>query len=72
MNKKITKLLFVEDGSIDMDDLEDLKDLGIKVIVYRQNAQKPELLNLHNEKDVEAIGFNIQSKRDNNENDKAT
>ena len=42
-----TKILLVEDGSVDIDTLEsELLDMGIKVIVYRQGSQKPELINL--------------------------
>lgn len=48
---KISKLLFVEDGSVDVDAIEDeLYDMGIKVIVYRQGANKPELIDLEGEK----------------------
>lgn len=36
------KILLVEDGSVDVDDIEE--NLGIKCIVYRQGANKPEWL----------------------------
>lgn len=43
-NEKINceKILLVEDGSVDVDYIEE--DLGIKCIVYRQGANKPEWL----------------------------
>ena len=40
----IKKFLFVEDGSVDFDDIQDTLDLSnpeIKVIVYRQGSVKP-------------------------------
>lgn len=44
---KIKKLLFVEDGSVDVDNLEDeMMDLGIKVIVYRNGGAMPKLIDL--------------------------
>lgn len=44
---KISKLLFVESGSVDVDAIEgELFDMGIKIIVYRQGANKPELIDL--------------------------
>ena len=36
------KILLVEDDSVDVDDIEE--NLGIKCIVYRQGANKPEWL----------------------------
>lgn len=45
--KKYTKLLVVEDGSIDIEKEEEkLEGMGIKLLVYRQGAQKPELIDL--------------------------
>lgn len=39
------KILLVEDGSVDVDDLEEWCDeQGIKLVVYRQNSNKPEFL----------------------------
>ena len=38
----------IEDGSVDVDDLQqfiDERNLKIKIIVYRQGATKPELKN---------------------------
>ena len=41
----VKKILLVEDGSVDVDDLEEqLGYQGIKVVVYRQNSNKPEFL----------------------------
>lgn len=40
------KLLFVEDGSVDVDELQqffDEQDMMIKIVIYRQGAPKPEL-----------------------------
>lgn len=40
------KFLLVEDGSVDVDELEqffDEKDMKIKIVIYRQGAPKPEL-----------------------------
>ena len=38
------KVLLVEDGSVDVDYIEN--ELGIKCIIYRQGANKPEWLEL--------------------------
>lgn len=39
------KILLVEDGSVDVDDLEEwCANNGIKLVVYRQGANKPEFL----------------------------
>lgn len=46
---KITKLLIVEDGSVDLDELnKSIKEnqLGIKVIVYRQGSSPPRLVDI--------------------------
>ena len=50
MNKKNKtekwKYWLIEDGSVDVDDLQefiDEKNLKIKIIIYRQGAIKPEL-----------------------------
>lgn len=40
------KLLLVEDGSVDVDELQrffDEQDMKIKIVIYRQGAPKPEL-----------------------------
>ena len=40
------KILLVEDGSIDVDELQqffDEQDMKIKIIIYRQGSLKPEL-----------------------------
>ena len=40
------KLLLVEDGSLDVDELQkffDEQDMKIKIVTYRQGALKPEL-----------------------------
>ena len=40
------KYWLIEDGSVDVDDLQqfiDEKNLKIKIIIYRQGATKPEL-----------------------------
>ena len=45
----IQKFLFVEDGSVDSDELEEIlseKNPEIKVVVYRQGAAKPELVDI--------------------------
>ena len=47
------KFLFVEDGSVDIEELEqemEMKNPEIKVVVYRNGANKPELLDLGEEK----------------------
>lgn len=50
MNKKVKttkwKYWLIEDGSLDVDELQqfiDENNLKIKIIVYRQGSQKPEL-----------------------------
>lgn len=43
--KEYTKILLVEDGSIDEDTEKDkLEELGYKVLVYRQGSRTPEVL----------------------------
>lgn len=40
------KFLLVEDGSIDIDELQqffDEQDMKIKIVIYRQGSPKPEL-----------------------------
>ena len=40
------KLLLVEDGSVDVDELQqffDENDMKIKIVIYRQGSLKPEL-----------------------------
>lgn len=40
------KILLVEDGSIDVDELQqffDEQDMKIKIVIYRQGSLKPEL-----------------------------
>lgn len=45
--RTFTKVLYVEDGSVDVDELEQsLKDT--KVIVYRQGAVKPDMIDVSN------------------------
>lgn len=42
--KKFKKIMFVEDGSIDTDKLQDWAEVqGIQIITYRQGSTKPEL-----------------------------
>ena len=42
--KRTTKLLIVEDGSVDIECCEqDLLDMGIKILVYRQGSRPPML-----------------------------
>ncbi len=53
MNKKTNntkqakwKFLLIEDGSVDVDELQqffDEQDMKIKIIIYRQGSPKPEL-----------------------------
>lgn len=45
--KKTTKLLIVEDGSIDLENCkQDLLDMGIGLLVYRQGSHPPKLYDL--------------------------
>lgn len=40
------KILLVEDGSVDVDELQkffDEQDMKIKIVIYRQGSLKPEL-----------------------------
>lgn len=39
-----THILLVEDGSVDDCDIDPMKELGYKVIIYRQGANKPEII----------------------------
>ena len=44
------QVLFVEDGSVDLDELKAaLQGTSIKVIVYRQGSKMPQLVNLQEE-----------------------
>ena len=44
---KYKKLLLVEDGSVDLEKItEDLKDEPIYIILYRQGARIPEVIDL--------------------------
>ena len=43
----IKRILIVEDGSIDLDsNKQDLRDLGIKVLIYKKGSEPPRLYNL--------------------------
>ena len=45
MNIPTGQILMVEDGSVDVDELDEwCSDNGIKLIIYRQGANKPEFL----------------------------
>lgn len=47
-NKRIEKFLFVEDGTVDVDELTETlskKNPEIYVVVYRQGGRRPELIN---------------------------
>lgn len=48
--KPYKKLLYIEDGSIEASCLDDLRDANpeILVIVYRQGAMRPELVDIKN------------------------
>ena len=40
-------ILLIEDGSVDIDALEeDLMGMGIKILVYRSGSQKPDFIRL--------------------------
>lgn len=46
VNKTKWKFLLVEDGSVDIDELQqffDEKNMKIKIVIYRQGSPKPEL-----------------------------
>ena len=44
------QILFVEDGSVDLDEVKTaLQGTGIEVIVYRQGSKMPQLVNLQEE-----------------------
>lgn len=44
------QIFFVEDGSVDLDELKAaLQGTSIKVIVYRQGSKMPQLVNLQEE-----------------------
>lgn len=46
-NKQVQKVLFVEDGSVDLDDLKDLP--GVKVVVHRKGTPLPQLVDMTKE-----------------------
>lgn len=68
---KYKKLLFVEDGSVDVEKItEDLKDEPIYIVEYRSGARIPEVIDLTDEYAGEkpsAIGFEVESERDKEE-----
>ena len=68
---KYKKLLFVEDGRVDVEKItEDLKDEPIYIIRYRQGARIPEVIDLTDEyagEKLSAIGFEVESERDKEE-----
>lgn len=41
------KILYVEDGSVDIDELKEILPGDIKVVIYRQGSQKPELVDVY-------------------------
>lgn len=45
----ITKLLYVEDGSVDLEELKIGLPETVKIIVYRQGASHPELVEIKQE-----------------------
>lgn len=48
--RELPQILFVEDGSVDLDELKAvLKGTGIEVVVYRQGSPMPQLVNLQEE-----------------------
>ena len=65
---KYKKLLFVEDGSVDVEKItEDLKDEPIYIVEYRSGAKMPGIVDLTSEYEGEkspAIGFEVESERD--------
>ena len=50
---KYEKFLFIEDGSVDIDELEDLnfKNPEIKIIIYRQGSARPEIVDISSYKE---------------------
>lgn len=48
--KSFKKILYIEDGSVDLNRIDDLCDANpeIFVIVYRQGAMQPELVDIKN------------------------
>lgn len=46
-NNKTQKVLFVEDGSVDLDELKDLP--GVRVVVHRQGTPLPQLVDMAKE-----------------------
>lgn len=65
---KYRKLLLVEDGSVDMEKIaEDLKEEPIYIILYRQGARIPEVIDLTEDykgEQAPVIGFEVESERD--------
>ena len=51
--KRLTtrKILLIEDGSVDGNNIEELSDMNYKVVVYRQGANLPTLLSSKDEND---------------------
>ena len=65
---KYKKLLLVEDGSVDLEKItEDLKEEPIYIILYRQGARIPEVIDLTDDykgEQASVIGFEVESERD--------
>lgn len=43
MERCITKIILIEDGSVSETDIEKLEKIGFAVIIYRQGANMPEI-----------------------------
>lgn len=65
---KYKKLLLVEDGSVDVEKItEELKEEPIYLILYRQGARIPEVIDLTDDykgEQAPVIGFEVESERD--------
>lgn len=65
---KYKKLLLVEDGSVDLEKItEDLKEEPIYILLYRQGARIPEVIDLTDDykgEQAPVIGFEVESERD--------
>lgn len=62
---KYKQLLLIEDGSVDVEKIEnDLAKSQIYIIVYRQGANIPQVVNLYDEVNcASAIGFEISEEQ---------
>ena len=64
MKTMIKNILYVEDGSVDIDELENNLGKETKIVVYRQGSQKPVLIQLREPINLDYTTEMLQSRID--------